>query len=136
MRTLRVVSLMLLAAGCATRGPEHTFRESTRAFADGDIERGCSYFSARLLASRPPKTLERYYWEPERRKAVAYLLRDHRLHIIEVAPRHAVAEVTWTTGKTETVYFVREDGEWKLDLPPDPPQAAAPGGPAALASER
>ena len=125
-------------AGCAAESPERVFRESTCAFAAGDIEEGASHFSKRLLAARPIRELEAYYLLPERRKGIDYLLKDHRFRIVREDTGTAVGEVTWTTGRTEPVYFVREGGRWKLDLPAregpppgTPPEQGPPAAPLA-----
>jgi hypothetical protein len=124
VRGLLIVAALLELSGCAAEKPEVVFRKSTRAFAEGDVALAASYFSERLRAARPVKSLEDYYWTPERRKAIAYLIKDQRFRLVHQEADIAEAEVTWTTGRVEPVHFVREGGKWKLDLPPSGEGAA------------
>ncbi len=110
--------------GCAAADPVSVLKESTYAFARGDAELGARHFSERLLAARPVRALQAYYVDPEHRAGMEFLLRDHRVRLLEEGAAHALAEVTWTTGRTEQVHFVREGGEWKIDLPPSPEASA------------
>ena len=116
-------TLAICLSGCLSAGPERVFRKSTGAFADGEIRRGARHFSERLLAARPLEALEAYYASTERRKGVAYLLKELRFELLEETPTAARARVTWTTGLTESVYFVHEGSRWKLDLPPAPTES-------------
>ena len=118
MAKLLISTFFLVLAGCAGGSPEKIFRNSLHAFADGEIERGTRYFSERLLNKRPISALKAYYGKQERCQAIAFLLKGHSFRLIKVEPIYAVGEVTWSTGRTEAVYFVRENGDWKLDLPP------------------
>jgi hypothetical protein len=134
MRSIAAAMVCAACLGCAAAGPTRVFEESTAAFARGDAEEGTRYFSARLAAARPLRTLDAYYRDPENRKGVEYLRKDHRVRMLEENDACAVAEVTWTTGRAEKVYFVREGGEWKIDLPPSPSTSAgtpAPPSPSA-----
>ena len=110
--------LVLFACGCVSPGPEKVFREATKAFAEGEVRRGARHFSQRLLAARPLPPLATYYSDPQKQKGIAYLLKKLNFALVDEAPYSAVAEITWTTGRTELVFFVRENGDWKLDLPP------------------
>lgn len=124
MRGLLIASALLAAAGCAAEGPATVFRKSTRAFAEGDVALASSYFSERLRTARPVESLEAYYRPPERRKAIAYLIKDQSFRLVREEADTAEGEVIWTTGRIEPVHFVRERGKWKLDLPPEGPRAA------------
>jgi hypothetical protein len=117
---------LLAAAGCASSSPPGVFRESTYAFSEGDIAGGSCHFSERLRSARPIAVLEAYYRVPDHRKGIAFLLKDHRFRMVKEDDGSAVGEVTWTTGKTEQVYFVRENGAWKIDLPPGDDVAPPP----------
>lgn len=121
MRSWLLLPLLALA-GCSGGTPEMVFRRSALAFSEGDVGAGASHFSRRLQAARPIGVLEAYYRSPENRKGVAFLLKDHRFRLVKEEGGAAVGEVTWTTGRTEPVYFVLEGGAWKLDLPPSEPQ--------------
>ena len=110
--------------GCAAADPVSVLEESTYAFARGDAELGARHFSERLLAARPVKALQAYYVDPEHRAGMEFLLRDHHVRVLEEGAAHALVEVTWTTGRTEQVHFVREGGAWKIDLPPSPRASA------------
>ena len=118
MAKLFRLTIILVMAGCATNSPEKVFRESLCAFAEGEIEHGARFFSKRLLAERPVNSLQSYYRKPEKCQAIAFLLKDYQFRLIKIEPKYAIGEVTWNTGRAEPVYFVREKGDWKLDLPP------------------
>jgi hypothetical protein len=130
MRSWKMIPLLVLA-GCAGGTPETVFRRSAHAFSDGDVGTGTSHFSRRLQEARPLGVLETYYRSSENRKGMAFLLRDSRFRIVREQDGTAVGEVTWTTGRTEPVYFVLEGGAWKLDLPPGKPPSER-GGPSPL----
>ncbi len=108
---------MLFILGCAA-SPREVFERSTSAFARGDVEAGVSCFSRDLLAERPVDHLTIYYAEPDHRETVAFLLKNHTFTLLEETEHRAVAQVIWTTGDTEKVYFVRENGRWKIDRAP------------------
>lgn len=116
--------LIPLSTSCASTTPREVFTEATQAFAEGDVARAMTHFSQRLRAARPLHELEDYYGVPDNRKGVGFFLRDHRFQLIRQDDREALAKVTWTTGRSEPVYFVLENGKWRLDLPPAPPVRA------------
>lgn len=89
-----------------------------QAFARGDAAQATRYFSKDLKVQRPIDQLEAFYASEGPRKHAAALLDKYRLVMIRQAAGTAMGKVIWLTGKTEPVYFVREDGLWKLDVPP------------------
>ncbi len=122
MRTLLIFSLTL--CGCASSPtPSLVFREATEAFADGSIEKATAHFSHRLKDLRRLQDLKCYYADDTRRNGVRYLLEDHQFTLTSQSAERAVGEVIWRNGRREPVYFVLEEGVWKLDLPPTQPQA-------------
>ncbi|MGE3165225.1 MAG: hypothetical protein AB7O52_09995 [Planctomycetota bacterium] len=132
MPSKRLLLLVVLTTGCAASTPREVFTQATQAFADGDVPRAIAHFSHRLLEARPAVALEDYYGVPDNRKGVGFFLRNHRFQLVRQSATEALAKVTWTTGRSEPVYFVLEDGAWKLDLPPGPSEPA--DGPPVLTS--
>lgn len=127
--TLRWGTLVLLGGiltGCAATTPHEIFQAATSAFSEGDIATGMGHFSERLKAARPATVLEDYYSREENRRGVQFFLREASFRVVHESETHIVARVTWTTGRSEPVYFVRENGRWKLDLPPSPERSPAP----------
>ncbi len=106
-------------AGCAA-SPEQVFRRATGAFAEGDVAYGMRHFSRRLAERSSQADLELYYSNPDNRRGVEFLMEELKFQVLEQDDDHAVARVVWRTGRTEQVYFVREDGAWKIDREPAP----------------